>query len=301
MSTQPTQLLEGPYGAQMELDNLESVPDDNLDHLGRFAMLIPMNAVARSAIEATARSGSAYHQQFIGETVVSERITKCFTLSLGTLPEFAQIGWRIGRGRDSLKNRGVDLLLTIEDPWVDQDSEEGHIAGIHARLNWIKGAGGFFLIADNKRGEAVMMDGEIYRNDQRSIQLKNSIMIGECVFTLRYFPRTPEEEEQFQVELAELFRIFHNDANPLVLSLPGNHEMRFGDWIFQNPISRGSYGVVYMVVNARTGLPAAAKRILKSSINSYAVDREIRMTSRISKLTHVSGISRCRVVSEGCL
>jgi hypothetical protein len=159
---------------------------------------------------------------------------------LGTLPEFAQIGWRTGRGRDGLKNRGVDLLLTIEDLRVDQDSEENRISGIHARLNWVKGAGGFFLIADNKRGETVMLDGEIYRNAQRSIQLKNSIMIGECVFTLRYFRRTTEEEEQFQVELAEFFRVvkmFHNDANPLVLPLPSDSEKRFGDWIFQNPIS----------------------------------------------------------------
>lgn len=179
----------------MELDYVEplSISDSNLDHLGQFAMLIPMNAVARSAIQATARSGSPYHQQFIGETVVSDRITKCFTLSLGNLPECAQIGWRIGRGRDSLKNRGVDLLLTIEneDRRIDEDSGENRIAGIHARFNWIKGAGGFFLIADHKKGEPVMIDGEIYRHDQRSIQLKNCIMIGECVFTLRYFSRNP--------------------------------------------------------------------------------------------------------------
>lgn len=293
MTTQPTQLIEGPYGVHVELDHLETLPDDDLNHFGRFAMLIPMNVVARSAIEATARSGSPYHQQFIGETVVGDRVTKCFALSLGTLPEFAQIGWRIGRGRDSLKNRGVDLLLTVEDRWVDQDSEENRIAGVHARLSWIKGAGGFFLIADNKRGEAVMMDGEIYRNDQRSIQPKNSIMIGECVFALRYFSRTPEEEKQFQVELAEFFRIFHDDTNPLVLPLPSDNEMRLGDWIFQNPISRGSYGVVYMVVNSRTGRPAAAKRILKSHRNGYAVDREIEMASRISKLSHVSGTLHC--------
>lgn len=112
------------------------------------------------------------------------------------------------------------------------------------------------------------------------------------------FPSNPRGRgtEQFQVELAEFFRVFHNDANPLVLPLPSDSEMRFGDWIFQNPISRGSYGVVYMVVNARTGLPAAAKRILKSHRNAYAVDQEIEMTSRISKLTHVSGALRCSLI-----
>lgn len=301
MLTQPTQLVEGPWGTEMELDYLEPLSNGNLDHLGRFAMLIPMNAVARSAIQATARSGSPYHQQFIDETIVGDRVTKCFTLSLGNLPQFAQIGWRIGRGRDSLNNSGVDLLLTIEDRCIDEDSGESRIAGIHARFNWIKGAGGFFLIADNKKGEPVMMDGEIYRHDQRSIQLKNSIMIGECVFTLRYFSRTPEEEEQFQVELAEFFRVFHDEMNPLVLPLPSDNEMRYEDWIFQRPISRGAYGVVYMVVNARTGVPAAAKRILKSPRNAYAVDREIKMATRISKLSHVSGTTHSPILCLTCL
>jgi len=82
------------------------------------------------------------------------------------------------------------------------------------------------------------------------------------------FPVRPEEEEQFQVELAAFFRVFHDETNPLVLPLPSDNEIRYGDWIFQSPISRGAYGVVYMVVNARTGVPAAAKRPLKSGRNA---------------------------------
>lgn len=82
-----------------------------LDSTGQFAMLIPMNKNARSAIEATARSSSAYHQQFIGETVIDNKVTKYFNLSLGNLPQFAQIGWRIGRGRGSLQNGATTYLL----------------------------------------------------------------------------------------------------------------------------------------------------------------------------------------------
>jgi hypothetical protein len=135
-------------------------------------MLIPMNGIARSAINATAQSDADYHQQFISETVFDSRVTKYFDLSLSALPQFAHLGWRIGRGRKSLKNHGVDLLLSIEDGEDHRNTEEDRVAGIHARFNWVKGAGGFFLIADNKKGKKVMMDGEIFRTDQRLIQPK---------------------------------------------------------------------------------------------------------------------------------
>jgi hypothetical protein len=259
-----------------------------------------MNRTARLAVDATTLSNSEYHQQFISETISDNKVTKYFNLSLDILPEFAHLGWRIGRGRGSLKNRGVDLLLCIDEDEGDRSSGEDRVAGIHARFNWVKGAGGFFLIADNKKGKKVMMDGEIFRADQRLIQPKNTIMIGECVFTLRYVNRTPDGDDQFQVELAQFFREFHRDENPLILPTPSEQDSRFGDWIFQHPISKGAYGVVYMVINARTGQPAAAKRILKSKRNEVGVDREIRMATRISEFTHVSSI-HCLLLSSGGL
>lgn len=247
-----------------------------------FAKLLPLNRLARSAIDATARKGSEYHQKFIGETVLDNKPINCFVLSLDNLPCFAHIGWRIGRGRDSLKNRGVDLFLCLND-----QTDDG-VGGIHARFNWIRGASGFFLIADNKSGKKVMMDGEIFGPDQRLVQPKNTIMIGECVFTLQYTTRDSDEEEQFQVELRQFFRRCYGEKYPLILPTPGENDSRFKDWIFQQPLSRGAFGVVHMVINSRTGRPAAAKRILKSKRNGYGVDSEIRMARRISAFTHVS-------------
>lgn len=113
-------------------------------------------------------------------------------------------------------------------------------------------------------------------------------MIGECIFTLRYANRTSEEDDQFQVELTQFFRKFHQEENPIILPTPNENDSRFGDWIFQYPISRGAFGVVYMVINSRTGKPAAAKRILKSKKNALNVHREIKMAKRISEFTHVS-------------
>lgn len=117
---------------------------------------------------------------------------------------------------------------------------------------------------------------------------KNTIMIGKCVFTLQYSPRDSDEEEQFQIELRQFSRQCYGEHYPLILPTPGENDFRFEDWIFQQLLSRGAFGVVHMVINARTGRPAAAKRILKSKRNEYSVDREIRMARRISEFTHVS-------------
>ncbi|KAL1961101.1 hypothetical protein VTO42DRAFT_3046 [Malbranchea cinnamomea] len=255
--------------------------------LGLFAKLIPMNAPARAAMEATMAmkpEEAEYHQQFIREIIFNEKRTYCFELSLAQLPQFAHLGWRIGRGRHypdkrkTLEHYGVDLLLGAK--------EEDEVAGIHARFNWVKGAGGFFIIADNKRGKKVMLNGEFFSNDRRIIPHRNTIMLGECIFTLEYVKRTPEEEEQFQFELATFYRKFHREENPLILPTPSESDASFGDWVVQYAISRGSFGVVYMVTHARSGRPAAAKQILKSNRNKVSVEREIKMAERISRLNH---------------
>ncbi|KAJ9370755.1 hypothetical protein DTO282E5_4515 [Paecilomyces variotii] len=285
MST--TQVLSSPpasptiRGATTEPN---SPAEASINDLGRFAILIPDNGQARLAVDATVRLGSVYHQQFIKEVQRDGKWVNAFEFSLSNLPQFAHIGWRIGRGRTSLENRGVDLLLHVEDD--ANIEEEDAVAGIHARFNWVKGAGGFFLIASNKKGKRVMLNGDVFRHDQRLIPHQNAIMIGGCVFTLRYELRNAEEEEQFQVELTQFFRQFHRDENPFVLPTPSENDSRFQDWIFSRPISRGSYGVVYTVVNARSGQVGAAKRILKSRRNARHVNCEIAMTRRISGLVH---------------
>lgn len=266
--------------------------DPSIDELGRFAMLIPDNRSARLAINATVESGSSYHQQFIKEVMRDGRPVNAFEFSLSNLPEFAQIGWRIGCGRKSLKNWGVDLLLYTKDD-SNAIEEQETVAGIHARFGWLKGGGGFFLIADNKRGKKVTLNGDILRHDQRIIPHQNSIVIGECLFTLQYKLRSAEEEEQFQVEVTEFFREVHHDDNPVVLRTPNENDSTFKDWTISRPISKGGYGVVYVVVHARTGKLGALKRIWKSQRNGTRVDREIEMTRRISSFAHVRTPSGC--------
>ncbi|OQE85841.1 hypothetical protein PENNAL_c0023G05563 [Penicillium nalgiovense] len=173
--------------------------------------------------------------------------------------------WRIGSGCQDLNNSGVDLLLCIEDDEEKgyRGSDEDRVAGIHARFSWLKGAGGFFLVADNKRRKKVMMNVE-------------------CVFFLRYENLSAEEDEQFHVELTKHFREHYKTQSPLALPIPKKIDMHFGDWIVQHPISKRAFGIVYMVINIRTGQPAAARQISKSKRNAAAVEQELEMTWRIS-------------------
>lgn len=95
------------------------------------------------------------------------------------------------------------------------------------------------------------MDGEIFAADQRLNQPKNTVMIGECAFTLRYVGRTPEKNDQFQVELAQVFREFHRDHKQLNLPTPNENLLDFAIGSFNIGISKGASGTVYMVINVR--------------------------------------------------
>lgn len=280
ISTEPCTATQ-PYGSTYPVPPGPPALQQSPEHVYQFAKLIPVNEKARIAIEATARTNVEHHRRFISETIWDNKPTKCFNLSLSVLPEFPHLGWRIGRGRGEFRNGGVDLLLYIAD--------EGHadrVAGLHARFNWANGAGGFFLISDNE-DKRVVLNGEPFRAEKRLIHKpKNDILIGGCLFTLQYVERSPRENDQFGVKLTEFYRQVYQEENPLALPRP--NDARIGNWIVQHPISKGSFGMVHLVIHSQTGYPATAKQILKVKRNASSVDREITMAKRISQFTHVS-------------
>lgn len=176
-----------------------------IEEEGTFARLVPQNKYARQAferlVEGSRREDPIYrhHSQFLH---VDERRNidplereDCFVFSLGKLPEFPTLGWRIGRGRPNRPSLSVDICI---------HNGEG-LAGVHARFCWVKGGGGFFLVADNLREVPVMMNGEVLKRTQRLIPYRNSISLGECNFSLQFQERSPEQEDQFQVELSAFY------------------------------------------------------------------------------------------------
>jgi len=258
--------------------------EEDMEDVGLIGELYPLNRVAKDAFHrlAARRHEDFYehHCHFIRvDSIEDSKLVGCFPLSLGNLPEFAPIGWRIGRGRKNLKNAGVDILLLVDD--TDE------IAGIHARFAWVKGGGGFFLFADNKRGKTVTLNGEVLSYEQRLIPYRNTIGIGECYFSLKFPTRTVEQDEQFQVELATFYSQVLSDSVPLVAPTPCEREVMMGDWVVRNAIAKGSFGHVYAVTHTHTGKSAAAKELWRTPGNSRKVDEEVTMAKYLQGIKHV--------------
>jgi hypothetical protein len=266
-------------GSTTEPDTPDSTDHDTAPYV--FARLIPTNRPAREAVERTRAQCSQFHTYFLGKTTFRNEEITCFTLSLDVLPEFPKLGWRIGTGRDNLPNRGVDLLLCCT-------TKDDHVAGIHARLNYVKGAAGFFLIADNARGKPCTINGDDFANDRRPIPFRSTITLGECAFTLHYVVRDPDAEDRFQLELKTFYKLALTDENPFILPTPRAVDSRFGDWVVQYPISKGTYGTVFMVTHTADGRLAAAKQLVKTRFNARNVEYEVAMAKVVSKLSHPS-------------
>ncbi|KAJ5952033.1 uncharacterized protein N7479_010446 [Penicillium vulpinum] len=132
-----------------------------------------MNDIARLAID------TEHHKKFTKGAAFENRPTRYFELSLTTLSEHVELGWEICSARQdqAIGNPSAWVL------WIYED-EGGTTAarGTIRSLAFMLEAGGFFLIADNKRRK-MMTNGEIFRTDRRLIRPKNTIMIGN-VFSL---------------------------------------------------------------------------------------------------------------------
>lgn len=256
---------------------------------GVFAHMVPLNKLAKESLRRlaleTERIDTEYHRKFLESTSDDPQVSKptySFALSLDRLPELPSIGWRIGRGRRKLRNLGVDLLLPTDD---DNDND---IAGLHARLSWVKGGGGFFLIADNQRGMTVNLNGETLSYSQRLIPYNNTIGVGQYYFTIKFLERNPAEEEEFQSQLLLMYSAVLKENAPMIMPTPSRNEMRIGDWVVRKPIARGSFGHVSSVTHAHTGKLAAAKELWRTPQNSWSVDREVAICKALMQMSCVS-------------
>jgi hypothetical protein len=158
-----------------------------------LAHLVPSNSPARLAILRAREEGSTYHSNFI--TNIEYRgcpNTPCFELALGGLPEHSGISWRIGRGCHEFEHKGVDLLLVTDDDGI---------ATTHASFGWTVYEPGLRLIVLNEEHKMCTINGRDFSCGNLDIPLENTILIGDCAFTLLFTPRTRAAEDFFQTEL----------------------------------------------------------------------------------------------------
>lgn len=72
-----------------------------------------------------------------------------------------------------------------------------------------------------------------------------------------------------------------------MLLTPSENEVRIGDWVVRNPISKGTFGHVSIVTHASTGKPAAVKELWQTPRNSRSVEREVAMARQLLNVKHV--------------
>lgn len=314
ISTEPSTRVKLERAAQARLegdgdeDALTLTQQEAIEELGAFAKLIPQNRYAREAFQRliSRKNLSDHHKQFVRVDnrlgIPEAKRENYFLLSLGLLPEFPTIGWRLGRGRLGLPNQGVDLLI--------DGGEE--VAGRHARFAWVNGkkqrlassldvnklrdsmltpktgGGGFFVFADNLNGKEIILNGEVLQHTQRMVPFRNQLLIGECSFTLQFQERSQDQEDQFQMELAAFYRRVLQGEVPIILPTPSGHEITVGDWIMRSPISSGASGRVSLVTHRTSGKPAAAKELWVTRRNRYAIEGEVSIARKLKDWNHVS-------------
>lgn len=254
------------------------------DEIGAFARLIPQNRYAREAFQRLVQKEnvSDQHRQFLRfddrPDILDAKREHYFLFSLGLLPEFPTLGWRLGRGRQGLPNLGVDILI--------EGGED--VAGCHVRFAWVNGGGGFFVFADNLNGKEIILNGEVLQRTQRMVPYRNSLSIGECNFTIKFEERDQEQEDQFQVELAAFYRRVLRGEVPIILPTPSGKEIIVGDWILRSPISSGASGRVSLVTHRISGKPAAAKELWLTRRNRRGIECEVAIAKKLKNWNHVS-------------
>jgi hypothetical protein len=209
--------------ARNNSSNLSDTPLSISSPLSRHALplacLVPSNRAAHLAILKAREEGSIYQTNFITEVEYrGYPHTPCFELALGGLPEHS-VGWRIGRGCS------VDLLLVTADDGIDD---------VHASFGWNVHKPGLLLSILNKQQKWCTINGRDFSEGSESIPLQNTILIGDCAFTLLFKTRTRAAEVFFQAELHKhvtrliALRSFGNSED-VVCAEPGSKHERTTD------------------------------------------------------------------------
>lgn len=161
------------------------------------AYLIPINSYATQAVMRAQKSCSDYHARFFLYAAFGAQIhVPCFELTLGNLPEHADVGWRLGTGRTGEQNLGVDLIVELEEDLV---------ADNHVLFGWGQQRSGLRIM--NLSDSRCTINHVAVSSMGQEIPRENVINVGQCVFTVVFHERSQAVEEVFQEELWEIVQL----------------------------------------------------------------------------------------------
>ncbi|KAH9203300.1 kinase-like domain-containing protein [Leptodontidium sp. 2 PMI_412] len=198
-----------------------------------------------------------------------------YILSFEVDPLIPDIGWVIGFGRRSKKQSAdsglVDLLLATPGT----SSAKFEVAGKHARLFFDKDAV-LTLKVFSHWGYMTALGNEGFKGGQRSITTRKSrVSFGSLSYSLEF---SDLNEEEYNNALRQYLKNHLNREAPSsdVSATPSPMDTLVGEWNIRGTVGNGSFGVVNVTKNIRTGETGAAKCLVRNSIETHAkILREI--------------------------
>lgn len=190
-------------------------------------------------------------------------------------PFIPDIGWVIGFGRRPKKQSAdsgtVDLLLATPGT----SSTKFEVAGKHARLFFDKD-GVLTWKVFSHRGYVTALGNEGFKEGQRCITTRKSrVSFGSFNYSLEFLDLT---EEEYNNALRRYLKNHLNREAPSsdMPATPSPMDTLVGDWNIRGTVGNGSFGVVNVTKNIRTGETGAAKCLVRHSIETHAkILREI--------------------------
>jgi len=198
-----------------------------------------------------------------------------YVLSFEVDPLTPDIGWVIGLGRRSKHQNAdssfVDLLLATPGT----PSAKFEVAGKHARLFFDRDAV-LTLKIFSRRGYITALGNEEFKEGQRSVTARKSrVSFGSLGYSLEF---SDLNQEDYNNALRKYLKNHLNREPPSsdISAIPSPMDTLVGEWNIRGTVGSGSFGVVNVAKNIRTGETGAAKCLVRKSLDTHAkILREI--------------------------
>lgn len=193
-------------------------------------------------------------------------------LSFKVDPFFPDIGWVIGFGRWSKKqgtdSSPVDLLLATPGT----SSAKFEVAGKHAKLFFDKDAVLTLkpIKPISRRGYVTVLGNEEFTEGQRCITARKSrVSFGSLSYSLEF---SDMNEEEYNSALRDYLkdRLYRDVPSSDISAMPSSMDTLVGEWNIRGTVGNGSFGVVNVTKNIRTGETGAAKCLVRNSMETHA-------------------------------
>lgn len=273
--------------------------DNDIDHNGDFARLIPEGRLARLAfsqivddshnipswnsharrfihvgprvpLRGASTGPTSSSSDFEGPSQPPEMIwTGWFRLNMGIPPDNASLGWIVGSGR---ANRVADFLICRPKSY--------NVSGRHARFLHHKHTGQFLVHSD---GRKVLLEGkeEVMNSKRTFTKPITGISFGDLTYTMVF---TDLSEEVYR------HQIMTSSSPPSFLTpTPSVTDLDVQNYSIKSMIAKGSTCVVSLAIDRRTGDAVAIKRMHRDSRNEAKIREEEKVLRSLKP--HVSLIS----------